>query len=154
MRMIIENIKWPFAPEEKIVADVAAIIRSRLLKLNLTVRDYVDGDSIFYDAVETTGGKGRLFVSSVKNIRPLSDNDPRVTKLGRNYLDSTYLTKIQWDGIVNTFTEVFSGLKLHADIKLQEFKDDPASLVYLRQGDINFDRWPTPNKFTMPKGSL
>lgn len=157
--MTVENIKWHFAPEENITTDVAAIIRQRLLKLNVAVKDWVDmaNGMIVYSGIDTSSSKKllnkHLFTSIVKNIIPLLDTDPRAIKFGRNYLESPRLTKAQWDGIVVTFTEVFDGLKLHANIKLYEFDNDDTSFIMLRSG-VEHGTWPQPTKFTMPKGSV
>lgn len=150
MKLIIENIRWPFAPEEKLTREIGNLIKDRLNKLNIRVKDYIDQDFIQYDNVEVVGSKGHLFASKVKNIRPLSPGDPRIAKLGRDYLESNRLTKEQWDGVINTFKEIFDGLKLHADIKLYEYDNDATSFIALRTNDVH-GTWPSPTKFTVPK---
>lgn len=50
---------------------------------------------------------GRLFNSLVKNRIPMNPTDPRIAKIGRNYLETNSLTIKQYKQVTKCFDELF-----------------------------------------------
>jgi hypothetical protein len=74
-------------------------IISKLTALNIKANVRLSDSGLYF----VTNSDSKLFVSTVMNKTVMNSNDPRIAKLGRDYLESTRLTKKQCDALVNLF---------------------------------------------------
>ncbi len=136
----ISNIKWTYESMSKIKVLYNLLASKMKEELKIKISGEVADNIIKFTRVEPN----RLFISTVTNKIMIKDNDARVKKLGRNYLETHKPTEKQYLGFFNTINKYLDDLGLSADVQY-EVKD---KTHVLRTGKVKFE---VPKLNTYPK---
>ena len=132
--MVLENIKYLGMPLK--TRELEEYIVKKLSKLNIEVVDaraYSDNISF------VSNSENKKFKSTVVNKIIMSPNDPRIAKLGRDYLESTRLTKKQSDALIKLFFEDLVKVGITFDM-------EDNGTVYVANGLVR-KMWPEPKNY-------
>lgn len=104
---------------------------------NIFGKRYIEGNVLTFTELEP----GKLFTSSTSNKIKMKSGDPRIAKLGRDYLETKRLTKKQFETMVYFLVLIFDELGFHADVTY-------AGMPW-RQGTKNYlENIPQPRSFS------
>jgi len=138
-RLSIMDITFNGFKPNDLMHDLADLFREKFKQANIHFDLSTRGDTIWFKEVDNN----KLFISSIENKVLLKDDDERIKKLKRNYLNTNRLTKeqedIMWNNCINN---TLSSLGLCATIKLYEhYDEDENSFLILREG-YEYKSWP------------
>lgn len=132
----INNLKYKNLYMNK--SKVIEYIESRLSELNIKPCGDIwpSGDNI-----RISPHDGKFFKSTVKNRIKMNDNDPRIAKLGREYLESERLSERQFNELTKLFFNELIDLGFVYDLEMystllikentiQTFWEKPTSFPY------------------------
>jgi len=132
--MVLENIKYLGMPLK--TRELKEYIVNKLSKLNIEVVDV----SAYSDNISfVSNSENKKFKSTVVNKIIMSPNDPRIAKLGRDYLESTRLTKKQSDALIKLFFEDLIKIGITFDM-------EGDGTVYVANGLVR-EMWPEPKNY-------
>jgi len=116
---------------------LAEYITSKLLELNIEVTN----EGVYSETIKLIhNADNRIFKSTVVNKIVMNPADPRIIKLGRNYLESTRLTKKQSDALINFFFVELPNNGILFDLSNGE------NAKYIENG-TKIAIWPEPTNF-------
>lgn len=107
----VKNIRWPYK-EFNDINKLMNILKKKVSTLSLQVNLVPEEKGFMFTEID-----GMDFKSAKENKILMKKDDPRVTKLGRDYLLSNRPTKKQHDEFYVTLNKLFDDLGLFADIK-------------------------------------
>jgi len=142
MQIIINNIKWNDREFDHVYR-VRNILINRLRGCRIQVNCDKINDTILFKEIE----RGKLAKSRQYNAIQLKEGDARIAKLGRNFLESTRLTKEQYIKFQELLHEPFDKLGLSCDITY--INNDERSAI--RVGKLKYNGLPTPKSFPIDK---
>lgn len=126
------------------IGSAFTLINNKLKKAGLSALPMNAGGQLRIPKHPTKG----YFTSAVINKVMLEADDPRIKKLGRDYLESERLTEKQWNVVVDTLTNYLQRFGVKYTLEMQEFPDDPRSISVIVKDGVVVGELPKPRSFT------
>lgn len=135
----ISDIKWKYKKFTN-YQELYNVFMAKLTRLQLSHRLRVNGETLEFIDFED----GKIIASSVKNMHPMREGDPRIARFKRNYLESPRPTKKQVDGFIQILNGTLDELALSAKIEVDS--KFTGNKITVRDGTVRMD-----DKFPRPK---
>lgn len=138
-KLMIKNLKYKNGLDVKVDV-LCSIIKAKLASAGIKYSEFVIANDTM-----TINAKDKLFTSTVENKIKLTATDPRLRKLGRDYLLSKRLNEAQYGMLFDALKTPFDDLDILCDIV---YMDDEKTEVW-RKGDVT--TFPVINSKMLPK---
>ncbi len=104
---------------ESEISKVVAVMSNALNNTGIRASVRREGASITFGQVDPSRHPNKLFISANENKIKLREGDPRIAKLGRDYLTSYRLTKEQYTKMKDIIFGMCDRLAIECDITMK-----------------------------------